>query len=77
MCVWGGAVVCIKCDMQERLVSPALLPFTPDLGAQTESIRDFPPASKSPSNQNSGPQRLRVIKYSFTTDKMAALTVPV
>ncbi|XP_053485249.1 meiosis 1 arrest protein [Ictalurus furcatus] len=55
-------LVCIKCDMQERLVSPALLPFTPDLGAQTESIRDFPPASKSPSNQNSGPQRLRVIK---------------
>ncbi|KAB5579247.1 hypothetical protein PHYPO_G00192900 [Pangasianodon hypophthalmus] len=54
--------VCIKCDMQERLVSPALLPCTSDLGAKTESIRDFPPASKSPSNQNSGPQRLRVIK---------------
>ncbi|KAG7330303.1 hypothetical protein KOW79_006525 [Hemibagrus wyckioides] len=54
--------VCIKCDMQERLVSPALLPFTPELGAKTESIRDFPPASKSQSNQKSGPQRLRVIK---------------
>ncbi|XP_060775540.1 meiosis 1 arrest protein [Neoarius graeffei] len=56
------APVCIKCDMQERLVSPALLPYMPDLGAKTESIRDFPPASKSPSSQKSGPQRLRVIK---------------
>ncbi|XP_026998543.2 meiosis 1 arrest protein [Tachysurus fulvidraco] len=54
--------VCIKCDMQETLVSPALLPFTPDLGAKTENIRDFPPASQSQSNHNSGPQRLRVIK---------------
>ncbi|TSL41007.1 Meiosis 1 arrest protein [Bagarius yarrelli] len=54
--------VCIKCDVQERLVSPALLPFTPNLGVKTESIRDFSPASKSPSNQSSGPQRLQVIK---------------
>ncbi|KAK3546690.1 hypothetical protein QTP70_031382 [Hemibagrus guttatus] len=71
------AVVCIKCDMQERLVSPALLPFTPELGAKIESIRDFPPASKSQSNQKSGPQRLRVIKYNFNKDKNAAITVPV
>ncbi|KAK3567670.1 hypothetical protein QTP86_020615 [Hemibagrus guttatus] len=69
--------VCIKCDMQERLVSPALLPFTPELGAKIESIRDFPPASKSQSNQKSGPQRLRVIKYNFNKDKNAAITVPV
>ncbi|KAF5902476.1 meiosis 1 arrest protein, partial [Clarias magur] len=54
--------VCIKCDMQERLVSPALLSCTPDLGTKTESTRDFPPASKSSCDQNSGPQRLRVIK---------------
>ncbi|XP_076843438.1 meiosis 1 arrest protein [Brachyhypopomus gauderio] len=54
--------VCIKCDLQERLVSPALLPGTPDLGAKTESIRDFQPHSKSSSNQSPAPQRLRVIK---------------
>ncbi|KAG9274394.1 meiosis 1 arrest protein isoform X1 [Astyanax mexicanus] len=54
--------VCIKCDMQERLVSPALLPGTPDLGAKTESLRDFQPTSKSLSNQSPPPQRLRVIK---------------
>ncbi|KAI5104388.1 meiosis 1 arrest protein [Silurus meridionalis] len=54
--------VCIRCDMQERLVSPALLPCTPSLGAKTESIHDFPPEIRSLSNQSSGPQRLRVIK---------------
>ncbi|KAK1797159.1 hypothetical protein P4O66_008547, partial [Electrophorus voltai] len=54
--------VCIKCDLQERLVSPALLPGTPDLGAKTESVRDFQPHSKSVSNQSSVPQRLQVIK---------------
>ncbi|KAL7880369.1 hypothetical protein SRHO_G00026230 [Serrasalmus rhombeus] len=54
--------VCIKCDMQERLVSPALLPGTPDLVGKTESVRDFQPPSKSQSNQNPPPQRLRVVK---------------
>lgn len=56
------SVVCIKCDMQERLLSPALLPGTPDLGAKTESVYDFQPANKSLSNQRPPSQRLRVIK---------------
>ncbi|XP_072543672.1 meiosis 1 arrest protein [Salminus brasiliensis] len=54
--------VCIKCDMQERLVSPALLPGTPDFGVKTESVRDFLPPNKSLSNQCPPPQQLRVIK---------------
>ncbi|XP_066536895.1 meiosis 1 arrest protein isoform X2 [Hoplias malabaricus] len=54
--------VCIKCDMQERLVSPALLPGTPDLGAKTESVRDFQPQNKKLSSQSPPPQQLRVIK---------------
>ncbi|KAI4871998.1 hypothetical protein NFI96_018497 [Prochilodus magdalenae] len=55
--------VCIKCDIQERLVSPALLSGTPDLGAKTESVRDFQSPNKSLSNQKPPLQRLRVIKY--------------
>ncbi|XP_041635309.1 meiosis 1 arrest protein [Cheilinus undulatus] len=52
--------VCIKCDMQERLISPALVPLNPNLGMKTESIRDFLPISKG--NQSQPPQKLRVIK---------------
>ncbi|XP_017283499.1 meiosis 1 arrest protein [Kryptolebias marmoratus] len=54
------AQVCVKCDMQERLISPALIPLTPSLGVKTESIRDFLPAVKG--NQSPAPQRLRAIK---------------
>uniref|UniRef100_A0A3P9MWU5 Meiosis 1 associated protein n=1 Tax=Poecilia reticulata TaxID=8081 RepID=A0A3P9MWU5_POERE len=54
--------VCVKCDMLERLISPALVPSTPSLGVKTESIRDFLPAVKGPGNQSPTPQRLRVIK---------------
>ncbi|TRY92036.1 hypothetical protein DNTS_033838 [Danionella cerebrum] len=43
--------VCVKCDMQERLLSPALLPSTPDLGTKTESMEDFQPQNKSLGNQ--------------------------
>lgn len=56
------SAVCLKCDMQERLVSPALLPSTPDLGVKTESMHDFQPPNKSLANPS--PQRLRVVKYS-------------
>ncbi|XP_042584292.1 meiosis 1 arrest protein [Cyprinus carpio] len=54
--------VCLKCDMQERLLSPALLPSTPDLGVKTESMQDFQPPNKSLANQNPSPQSLRVVK---------------
>ncbi|TMS01913.1 Meiosis 1 arrest protein [Larimichthys crocea] len=27
--------VCVKCDMQERLISPALIPLNPNLGVKT------------------------------------------
>ncbi|KAK6291752.1 hypothetical protein J4Q44_G00375370 [Coregonus suidteri] len=54
--------VCVKCDMQERLLSPALLPLTPDLGVKTESTKDFLVSGKGLANQSPPPQRLRVIK---------------
>ncbi|XP_042257135.1 meiosis 1 arrest protein isoform X1 [Thunnus maccoyii] len=54
--------VCIKCDMQERLISPALIPLTPNLGVKTESVRDFMPVTKGSTNQSTAPQRLKVIK---------------
>uniref|UniRef100_A0A673I8B2 Meiosis 1 associated protein n=1 Tax=Sinocyclocheilus rhinocerous TaxID=307959 RepID=A0A673I8B2_9TELE len=54
--------VCLKCDMQERLLSPALLPSTTDLGLKTESMQDFQPPNKSLANQNPSPQHLRVVK---------------
>ncbi|ROL47931.1 Meiosis 1 arrest protein [Anabarilius grahami] len=53
--------VCLKCDMQERLLSPALLPSTPDLGVKTESMHDFQPPNKSLANPSA--QSLRVVKY--------------
>uniref|UniRef100_A0A3B4VGF8 Meiosis 1 associated protein n=1 Tax=Seriola dumerili TaxID=41447 RepID=A0A3B4VGF8_SERDU len=54
--------VCVKCDMQERLISPALLPLTPNLGVKTESALDFLPVTKVSANQSPAPQRLKVIK---------------
>ncbi|XP_013874518.1 meiosis 1 arrest protein [Austrofundulus limnaeus] len=52
--------VCVKCDMQERLISPALIPLTPRLGVKTENIRDFLPVVQG--NQSPTPQKLRAIK---------------
>ncbi|XP_063042339.1 meiosis 1 arrest protein [Engraulis encrasicolus] len=60
--------ICLKCDIQERLLSPCLLPDSgsrADLGHKTESLHNFqPPATaKGPPNHNAPPpQRLRVIK---------------
>uniref|UniRef100_A0A3Q3K9I0 Meiosis 1 associated protein n=1 Tax=Monopterus albus TaxID=43700 RepID=A0A3Q3K9I0_MONAL len=54
--------VCVKCDMQERLISPALIPLTPILGVKTESIRDFLPVTKGSAIHSLQPQRLRAIK---------------
>ncbi|XP_029310948.1 meiosis 1 arrest protein [Cottoperca gobio] len=54
--------VCVKCDMQERLISPALIPLNPNLGVMTESIRDFLPVTKGSANQSQPPRRLKVIK---------------
>ncbi|CAG5929355.1 unnamed protein product [Menidia menidia] len=48
--------------MQERLISPALVPLTPSLGVKTESIRDFLPIIKGLANQSPTPQRLKAIK---------------
>lgn len=54
--------VCLKCDMQERLLSPALLPGILDLGAKTESIRDFSLPVKDPASHSVFPHQLTVIK---------------
>ncbi|KAL6118747.1 m1ap [Pungitius sinensis] len=54
--------VCVKCDMQERLISPALIPLSPNLGVNTESVRDFLPLAKGLANQGQPPQRLKAIK---------------
>uniref|UniRef100_A0A3Q2CM96 Meiosis 1 associated protein n=1 Tax=Cyprinodon variegatus TaxID=28743 RepID=A0A3Q2CM96_CYPVA len=56
------APVCVKCDMLERLISPALIPLTTSLGVKTESIQDFLPAVRGPSNQSPTPQSLRAVK---------------
>ncbi|XP_012717821.3 meiosis 1 arrest protein [Fundulus heteroclitus] len=54
--------VCVKCDMMERLISPALIPMTPSLGVKTESVQDFLPAVKGPGNQSPSPQTLKAVK---------------
>ncbi|XP_030285748.1 meiosis 1 arrest protein isoform X3 [Sparus aurata] len=54
--------VCVKCDMQERLISPALIPLNPNLGVKTESVWDFLPVAKGSTNQSQLPQRLKAIK---------------
>ncbi|KAM9335245.1 meiosis 1 arrest protein [Symphorus nematophorus] len=54
--------VCVKCDMQERLISPALIPLSPNLGVKTESIRDFLPVAKGSADQSQLPRRLKAIK---------------
>uniref|UniRef100_A0A3Q2FMQ9 Meiosis 1 associated protein n=1 Tax=Cyprinodon variegatus TaxID=28743 RepID=A0A3Q2FMQ9_CYPVA len=58
------APVCVKCDMLERLISPALIPLTTSLGVKTESIQDFLPAVRGPSNQSPTPQSLRAVNAS-------------
>ncbi|KAM4714766.1 meiosis 1 arrest protein [Anableps anableps] len=60
--MFSTCVVCVKCDMLERLISPALIPLIPGLGVKTESVRDFLPAVKGPGNESPTPTRLRVIK---------------
>ncbi|XP_034532323.1 meiosis 1 arrest protein isoform X2 [Notolabrus celidotus] len=54
--------VCVKCDMQERLISPALISVNPNLGVKTESIQDFLPITGGTANQSQKPQRLKAIK---------------
>lgn len=58
----ASCAVCIKCDMQERLISPALIPLTPNLGVKTESVRDFVSFTKGSANQSQEPQTLKAIK---------------
>ncbi|XP_072431841.1 meiosis 1 arrest protein [Chiloscyllium punctatum] len=52
---------CLKCDVQERLISPALLPGPTSLTEKTESLRDFLNTNKA---TNLGPlqHKLQVIK---------------
>ncbi|XP_034712842.1 meiosis 1 arrest protein isoform X1 [Etheostoma cragini] len=54
--------VCVKCDMQECLISPALIPLNPNLGVKTESVRDFLPVTKGSANQSQPPRKLKAIK---------------
>uniref|UniRef100_A0A3P8TUA4 Meiosis 1 associated protein n=1 Tax=Amphiprion percula TaxID=161767 RepID=A0A3P8TUA4_AMPPE len=54
--------LCVKCDMQERQISPALIPVASSLGVKTESVQDFLPATKMSANQSPPPQRLKAIK---------------
>lgn len=57
-----SCVVCVKCDMQECLISPALIPLNHNLGMKTETVRDFLPVTKGSANQSQPPQRLKAIK---------------
>nr|XP_055067743.1 meiosis 1 arrest protein isoform X2 [Misgurnus anguillicaudatus]XP_055067751.1 meiosis 1 arrest protein isoform X2 [Misgurnus anguillicaudatus]XP_055067758.1 meiosis 1 arrest protein isoform X2 [Misgurnus anguillicaudatus] len=54
--------VCIKCDMQERLLSPVLLPSTTVFGVRTENMQDFQPPNKIRTNQSILPKCLQVVK---------------
>ncbi|KAM3590488.1 uncharacterized protein V6R79_010913 [Siganus canaliculatus] len=53
---------CIKCDMQERLISPALIPVIPNLGVKTESIPNILSVTRGSANQSPPPQRLKAIR---------------
>lgn len=55
-------LVCIKCDVQERLISPTLIHLTPNLGVKTESIQDFLPVTTGSAKQNQMPPSLKAIK---------------
>uniref|UniRef100_W5LZV7 Meiosis 1 associated protein n=1 Tax=Lepisosteus oculatus TaxID=7918 RepID=W5LZV7_LEPOC len=57
-----AAPVCLKCDVQERLLSPALLPGPDGITTKTESIKDVLQPSKGPGNRTAPLYRLRVIK---------------
>lgn len=57
-----ACAVCVKCDMQERLISPALIPYDSALGAKTETMKDFMPVNKGSANQSQPPQTLKAIK---------------
>ncbi|XP_076026911.1 meiosis 1 arrest protein [Genypterus blacodes] len=54
--------VCLKCDLQERLISPTLLPLTPNLGVNTESIQEFLPLAKGSAHHSPLPRTLKAIK---------------
>nr|XP_046237458.1 meiosis 1 arrest protein isoform X2 [Scatophagus argus] len=54
--------VCLKCDMQERLISPVLIPLNPNLGVKTESFQDFLSVTKGSANHSQPPRKLKAIK---------------
>uniref|UniRef100_H3B0P3 Meiosis 1 associated protein n=1 Tax=Latimeria chalumnae TaxID=7897 RepID=H3B0P3_LATCH len=56
------AVVCLKCDVQDRLLNPTQLPGTADASIKTDSARDFQSSKKTIVNQSALLYKLRVIK---------------
>ncbi|XP_051889180.1 meiosis 1 arrest protein [Pristis pectinata] len=52
---------CLKCDVQERLISPALLPGPIDFTEKTESLKDIQKINKA-ANSGSLQYKLQVIK---------------
>ncbi|XP_067877714.1 meiosis 1 arrest protein [Heterodontus francisci] len=52
---------CLKCDVQERLISPALLPGPTDFTEKTESLRDLQNTNKA-TNPGILQHKLQVIK---------------
>uniref|UniRef100_UPI00398E606D meiosis 1 arrest protein isoform X2 n=1 Tax=Pristiophorus japonicus TaxID=55135 RepID=UPI00398E606D len=52
---------CLKCDVQERLISPALLPGPTDFTEKTECLRDFQNTNKA-TNPGALQQKLQVVK---------------
>lgn len=55
-------LVCIKCDVQERAISPALVHLSPGLGVTADGVRDFGPVGEGSANQRRMPPRLKAIK---------------
>lgn len=57
-------VVCLKCDLQERLLSPSLLPGTADGSLRMDDPKgDFSTLYQMASQSSASCYKLRVIKY--------------
>lgn len=57
-------VVCLKCDLQERLLSPSLLPGTADGSLRMDDPKgDFSTLYQMVSQSSASCYKLRVIKY--------------
>ncbi|XP_014345520.2 meiosis 1 arrest protein [Latimeria chalumnae] len=56
------SLMCLKCDVQDRLLNPTQLPGTADASIKTDSARDFQSSKKTIVNQSALLYKLRVIK---------------